>query len=219
VKLVCISDTHGEHEQLELPDGDVLVHAGDMTAHGSESDTCNFMSWFGSRNFSHKICIAGNHDSYIEAQPGAVAEMADEAGVTLLNDSGCRVNGLYFWGSPITPRFLNWSFMRDPGSAIEAHWNLIPLCTDVLITHGPPWGILDQVQRTEHICENTGCPSLLARIHIVMPAVHLFGHIHESHGRRDLGGVSYFNVSTMDEGYRIHNKPVVVELPANKTGE
>jgi len=212
LRLVCISDTHGEHERVALPPGDVLVHAGDVTAHGSELDWLRFLDWFGSRDFAHRLFVAGNHDRFPEARPERARRLALEAGVTWLDDEGCRVEGVVFWGSPITPRFHDWSFMRDPGPDIERHWAMIPEGTDVLVTHGPPAGILDEVERADGSRERTGCPSLLERIATVRPALHLFGHIHEGYGRLDRGGVSHVNVSTMDSGYRIANAPVALEL-------
>ena len=219
MKLVCISDTHGDHEQVWLPPGDVLIHAGDLTAHGRCTETLEFMRWFGGQRFEHKLCIAGNHDTFMEAEPEQALGFAQECGVVLLNDSGCRIGGVSFWGSPITPRFFDWSFMRDPGASIQAHWDLIPQDTDVLITHGPPQGILDEVQRTEHEVENTGCPSLLQRVRHIRPQLHLFGHIHEAYGCQRVDNLSCFNVSTMDKVYRIANAPVVIELPINQSGD
>lgn len=219
MKLVCISDTHGDHEQVDLPAGDVLIHAGDVTGHGTEDETKAFMHWFGRQSFAHKICVAGNHDAFMEEQPAKALQFAEDAGVLLLNDSGCEVGGLSFWGSPITPRFYDWSFMRDPGAPIEAHWSLIPKQTDVLITHGPPYGILDQVERSVGEYEHTGCPSLLTRIRQVSPLLHVFGHIHEAHGQYDALGVIHRNVSTMNERYRICNSPVVITLDINKKGQ
>lgn len=213
MKLVCISDTHGEHESLSLPAGEVLIHAGDVTAHGQMHETEQFMQWMGAQSFEHKLCVAGNHDTYMEANPEASRRFADDNGVVLLNDSGYQVGNINFWGSPITPRFLDWSFMRDPGEPIEAHWRLIPESTDVLITHGPPFGILDGIRRASGEIESTGCPSLRSRIQAVMPSLHIFGHIHEGRGMVHENNVRYYNVSSMNEHYRITHEPVVLEIP------
>ncbi len=212
MRLVCISDTHGDHDQVTLPDGDVLIHAGDITAHGSESDTRDFIEWFGKQAFAHRLFLAGNHDMYCETDPAKTMRWSKEAGVTWLNDSGCVINGTTFWGSPITPRFHDWSFMCDPGADIEKHWNMIPNDTEVLITHGPPNGILDVVERSPSSAENTGCESLLAHIKKHTPRLHIFGHIHECYGRYSEYGVDFYNVSTMNQGYRIQNAPVVIDL-------
>lgn len=218
MKLVCISDTHGDHAALTLPQGDILIHAGDVSGHGRESEVHEFMQWLGAQSFAHKICVAGNHDGFIENEPMLARQIADEAGVILLEDSGCEVGGLSFWGSPITPRFFDWSFMRDPGPSIEAHWRLIPNHTDVLITHGPPHGILDTVVKEDGGLERAGCPSLLARVQEVKPLVHIFGHIHEGFGCVSTQFTAYHNVSTMDRHYRICNPVVVIPLAFNKLG-
>ena len=213
MKLVCISDTHGDHEGIELPEGDVLIHAGDLSAHGRLAETHAFMKWLGLQSFEHILCIAGNHDEFMEQQPLMALQFAQDHGVRLLNDSGCTIDGVNFWGSPITPRYLDWAFMRDPGKPIEAHWQLIPMNTDVLVTHGPPYGIMDQVRRPDGNLVRTGCPSLLSAVRKVSPAVHLFGHIHEGYGCATHDGTTYFNVSTMNEYYRRTNAPVVIDVP------
>jgi len=212
MRLVCISDTHGDHEGLELPSGDVLIHAGDLSAHGQRAETLAFMQWLGSRGFDNTVCIAGNHDTFMEEEPLLARQFAEDHGVLLLNDSGCELGGHQFWGSPITPRFCNWSFMRDAGEPIEAHWRLIPDNTDVLITHGPPFGIMDQVRRPDGQSERTGCPSLLARVQSIAPVTHIFGHIHEGRGSQSHDGVTYFNVCTMNEHYQRAYEPVVIDL-------
>lgn len=212
MRLVCISDTHGDHEKVKLPTGDVLIHAGDVTAYGKQEETRSFMHWLGAQDFEHKLCVAGNHDTFMEDDAEASARYAVESNVVLLNDSGITINGVSFWGSPITTRFLDWSFMRDPGAPIEAHWNLIPNSTDVLITHGPPYGILDEVIRGDGELEHVGCHSLLSRVRSIAPSYHLFGHIHEGRGRIDENNITFCNVSTMDERYRIQHLPVVIDL-------
>lgn len=211
MKIVCISDTHGEHELVSLPVGDVLVHAGDITAHGSREDFLNFIKWFSSQPHKHKIFIGGNHDTYLEKEPEAVIAEAASHGVHYLNDSGVEIDGIHFWGSPITPRFFDWSFMRDEAD-IHHHWSLIPDNTNVLITHGPVWGVLDEVERAENITEHTGCKSLADRVKQIAPSYHVFGHIHEGYGNCSIDGTTFLNVSTMNNGYRIQNAPVIIEL-------
>lgn len=218
VKLVCISDTHGDHDAVDLPAGDVLIHAGDITAHGTELDLLRFLDWFGSRDVEHRLFVAGNHDTFLEQHPERTARLAREAGVTWLNDSGCRAAGIEFWGSPITPRFLDWSFMREPGADIERHWARIPAETQVLITHGPPHGILDGVERLNGTSDKTGCPSLLTHLDRIRPAVHLFGHIHEGYGRVVRNGIEHLNISTMDREYRIANAPVIIAIEHHGDG-
>ena len=211
VKIVCISDTHGEHGLVSLPDGDVLVHAGDITAHGTQEDFISFVEWFSSHPHKHKIFIGGNHDTYLEEQPEKVLAVAESHGLIYLNDTGIIIDDVQFWGSPITPRFFDWSFMRDDAD-IHEHWALIPESTTMLITHGPVWGVLDEVERSESTTEHTGCKSLAERLKVVQPAYHVFGHIHEGYGSWKSGKTRYLNVSTMNKYYRIQNDPVTVNL-------
>lgn len=212
MRLVCISDTHGDHEEVELPAGDVLIHAGDVTGHGTESETRSFFNWMAKQSFDHKICIAGNHDTFMEDEPVATQHLASEANVSLLNASGVQIDGINFWGSPITPRFMHWSFMLDEGAPIEAHWQQMPANTDVLITHGPPYGVLDVVIRDGMPDEAVGCHALLNRISEVKPKLHLFGHIHEGFGSKQVDSVLHRNISTMNRHYQIANEPQVIEL-------
>lgn len=214
MRLVCISDTHGDHAQLIVPDGDVLVHAGDATAHGTRADFREFLAWFGAQPHRHRVLVAGNHDRFAEVEPDEARRMAEAAGVVWLNDTGVEIDGVRFWGSPITLRFHDWSFMRDPGEDIDRHWRMIPNGTDVLITHGPPHGILDEVVRENGSSDNTGCPSLLERVRDVRPRLHIFGHIHECRGDVSQDETRFLNVSTMDQSYRIRHEPVIVDLLA-----
>ena len=212
MKLVCISDTHGDHAEVSVPDGDVLIHAGDVTGHGSEADFMDFLNWFDSQPHLHKLFIAGNHDHFLETSAEQAAEHIKKTDVIWLNDTGVVLNGTKFWGSPITLRFHDWAFMRNSGSEIAEHWALIPKDTDVLITHGPPHKILDHVKRLDGSEEQTGCPQLLEVILATQPKVHIFGHIHEEYGTYERDGIEFLNVSTMNKSYRIANKPVIFEL-------
>ena len=212
MKLVCISDTHGDHAKVSLPAGDVLIHAGDITGHGTEEDFLDFLAWFESQPHPHKIFIAGNHDWFLETSMKAAKNFVEETNVIWLNDSGINLNGVNFWGSPITLQFHNWAFMRNAGSDIAEHWKLIPENTDVLITHGPPHGILDLVKRADGSEDLTGCPQLLEAILATQPKVHIFGHIHEEFGVLVHEGIEFLNVSTMNQSYAIANEPVVYEL-------
>ncbi len=211
MKIICISDTHGDHESLKVPDGDVLVHAGDVTAHGSRSDYVAFVEWLSWQSHQHKLFIAGNHDLYLEKYPDEAATIAKEHGLVYLNDSGVEIDRVCFWGSPITPRFHDWAFMREEDE-IDEHWKLIPENTDVLITHGPIWGVMDEVVRSPEFTEHTGCPSLAKRVKEIQPAFHIFGHIHEGFGKQEQDGTTFLNVSSMNMHYQMQNTPVSFDI-------
>ncbi len=212
MRLVCISDTHGDHAQVEVPDGDVLIHAGDITGHGTKENVKDFLEWFDGHPHQHKMFVAGNHDGFLENSSAEAKQYVDKTNIVWLNDSGVVIEGVQFWGSPITLRFHDWAFMRNPGDDIAQHWKLIPKNTQVLITHGPPFGILDYVRRADGSEEQTGCPQLLETILNTQLKTHIFGHIHEEYGSIHRDGIDFLNVSTMNQSYRIANQPVIYTL-------
>lgn len=208
MKIVAISDTHCRHKSLSLPKGDLLIHAGDISYKGSLSEVTDFLQWFSSLPFAHKLFIAGNHDFYFERTAPATIQKAIPEGVVYLADSGICINGIHIWGSPVTPWFYNWAFNRRRGVEINKHWALIPDNTNLLITHGPPFGILDSVVNGTH----AGDRELLQKIERIKPAVHVCGHIHEGYGRTKRGSTTFINASVLNEKYELVNAPVVFEL-------
>lgn len=160
MKIVAISDTHGKHKKLSLPPADCIIHAGDVTAGGSTDQALEFINWFQGLDYQYKIFIAGNHDRFFER----TADI-DPGSAYYLNDSGVEIEGIKFWGSPIQPVFNNWAFNKKRGQEIKKHWDLIPDDTDVLITHGPPYGYLDIGPAGNHL----GCEELLKRVMHVSP--------------------------------------------------
>jgi len=221
IRLVIISDTHGLHHGLkkfgELPDGDILIHAGDVSNVGELYDIERFIKWFCSRPHTDKIFIAGNHDYGFETNSHACRTIIDEAStkcfLTYLEDDGeiietIKDGNLKFWGSPITPPFMNWAFnMKDEHRALL--WETIPDDVDILLTHGPPRDILDF---SRYGFEHVGCPYLRSKVFEVKPIVHIFGHIHYSYGVHEENGTLFINASTLNERYHVTNKPVVVDV-------
>lgn len=207
MKLVCISDTHGLHDQARLPQGDILIHAGDVTNHGELHETQRFLEWFSSvGSFRHRVMIAGNHDYLFEHAPEVISDLMPP-NVTYLQASGATVAGLRFWGSPITPYYFNWAFNYREHE-IQPHWQLIPPALDVLITHGPPHLILDEVG---HDREPVGCPYLKKRLRQVRPRLHVFGHIHEGHGVQAANGTQHVNAALCNADYRMAQPPIVID--------
>jgi predicted phosphohydrolase len=223
LRIVAISDTHGLHHQFRCPDGDVLIHAGDFMMGGQEQlkDAANFLKWFDSHPHPHKILIAGNHDSLPEYnRPLFEALMKDKEvapSVTYLQDSGCEIDGIKFWGTPFSPEFGQWHFMLPRGPHLKRHWDMIPDDTDVLITHCPPYGILD---RDGVVGEHCGCSDLLNRVYEVQPRFHIFGHIHAGYGsRREVyfgpNWTDFINASIWwhDEvPRRVKNAPIILNI-------
>ena len=226
MRLVCISDTHNQHDKLELPDGDVLIHAGDWTGTGTTKQVISFIRWFASQPHKHKILIAGNHEVTLDKsfyhinwprfhpkQPHRSHDINNyvmrEEGIHYLEDTEVIIDGVKFYGSPCQPSFGGWAFNVDRGLPIRAVWGNIPDDTDVLITHGPPHGYGDKLACGERV----GCKDLLNEITSrVKPKIHIYGHIHEGYGTYNLDGIKLINPSSCNEHYEITNKPIVYDL-------
>lgn len=209
MRLVCISDTHSMHRQVEVPDGDILIHAGDCLGVGTLEELEDLDNWFSEQPHRHKILIAGNHDWCLQDEPADAEALIRNA--TYLRDSGVEIEGLKFWGSPWTPVFFDWAFNLARGPAIAERWAKIPADTDVLITHGPPAGILDQVI-TANDSQSVGCDDLANELKRLSVKMHVFGHIHESYGQRRLDDCLFVNASTCNGSFRPLNPPVVVDI-------
>jgi len=205
LRLICISDTHGLHRQIMVPDGDVLIHAGDLTRRGELDELRELNDWLGTLPHAHKIVIAGNHDYICEETPELVPQLLDNA--TYLCDTAATLGGYHFFGSPWTPGG-GWAFSRSL-NALAYRWAQIPDGVDVLITHGPPLGVRDRNYRGEHL----GCPHLAEALLRVRPRLHIFGHIHESHGLAEIEGISFVNASICTLTYEPANAPLIVDLP------
>lgn len=208
MKIVLISDTHGRHERLKLPEGDMIIHAGDVGMRGNKQESLDFMNWFSSLDYTYKVFIAGNHDFYFEKTSSDELKKLIPENVMYLNDSGVTIEGLKLWGSPVQPWFFDWAFNRYRGAEIKRHWDLIPQDTDILITHGPAHGVLDKVVRGPRV----GCEELIKRIQTVKPELFVFGHIHEAYGQYKIQKTLFVNASVLDERYQLVNQPVVVEV-------
>lgn len=215
MKLVCISDTHEGHHDLALPDGDVLVHAGDCTMRGTVPEVVDFLDWFREQPHPHKVLIAGNHDWCFYRHQ---IDLDWLAGIHYLQDSAVVIDGVRFYGSPWQPWFGGWAYNLERGAEIKAKWDLIPDDTDVLVTHGPPYGVRDKVFDRVWSCGGgrkqmiqVGCQDLLEAVQRVRPKVHIFGHIHEGHGAVPGPPTTFVNASI---GYRmdLRKPPIEVSL-------
>jgi len=194
--LLHLSDTHGKHKLLKnLPEADVIIHSGDVCFSGSESEVMDFMEWFFALPFRHKIFIAGNHDNCLyEAN---IEELPN--GCHYLCNSGVEIENIRFYGVPL--------FMEDIISGnYDANIRKIPE-TDILITHQPPFGILDLDGKTHY-----GDKFLLEKAVKIQPRFHLFGHIHASYGTEKSGNTTFVNASVLNENYEFSNNPVIFEI-------
>jgi predicted phosphodiesterase len=132
MKIVCISDTHNFHNEIALPEGDLLIHAGDATIQGTVGEAQDFAVWWDGLKFKHKIFVAGNHDWLWQKQPA----FADTL-VPSLHEKEIEIEGLKIYGASWTPEFGGWAFMLNRGREIASRWKHIPEGIDILITHGP----------------------------------------------------------------------------------
>lgn len=229
VKLIFISDTHSLHEGMlynlnKLTDPDqtnILIHCGDLTNVGREYETKDFVRWFERlQGFNLKIFIAGNHDFSFEKKPDYLSELIDKeellkSNVVYLEDESYEYlipefnKPLKFYGSPWQPEFYDWAFnLPRNGNGLNDKWNNIPSDVDVLITHGPSYGILDKTPDNL----NVGCELLRMRVLELKPFIHSFGHIHNSRGFEMYNRTLCINAAICTEQYRPINKPIIVDI-------
>ncbi len=215
MRIVCLSDTHNSNEEIAVPDGDLLIHSGDATNNGSESEVIAFLRWYSSLQHRRKIFVAGNHDWLYETDNARARRLTADFGITYLQDSSVEIEGLKIYGSPWQPRFFDWAFNLNRGPEMAEKWKLIPDDVEILITHGPPHGILDIVERP-YWKENAGCEELAKRVETLsMPGrlkLHIFGHIHCGYGTAERFGVKFVNASSCDEEYGPTQPPIVIDL-------
>lgn len=224
-RLVCLSDTHTYHHDLSVPEGDFLIHSGDFTKTGRAQDIISFVRWFASQPHKHKILVAGNHDLTLDAShyrhtwyrwhkypedEGSIRDYIErEESIHYLQDSEVTLDGVRIYGSPWQPAFGGWGFNLPRNSeALKEKWGAVPEGLDVLVTHSPPYGVLDQLDSGESV----GCERLLSAVESKHPRVHVFGHIHEGYGTAQNEHTFFINASSCDGLYKAVNKPLVYDL-------
>jgi len=209
MEITFISDTHTKHYELtnDLPGGPIIIHCGDISSRGRKWEVQEFLDWFSSLPYTHKIFIAGNHDFHFEKESTKDTIPIPE-GVHYLCDSSVTIEGIKIYGSPWQPWFFDWAFnLPRNGFGLMSKWEAIPEDTDILVVHGPPKGILDVVARGG---ENVGCELLRDRLLEINPKIVSFGHIHEAYGMEKIGDTLYINASSLDLRYEYTNKPIVI---------
>lgn len=211
VRFVVISDSHNRHPD-KLPEGDVFLHAGDFTGMGSKREVNKFNDWLETINFKHKVVIAGNHEIIFDPETSRPSvdpfEMITNA--TYLHDSEVTIMGIKIYGAPWQPEHCLMAFNLPRGKELRDKWTLIPNDTDILMTHGPPEGILDRVNTGQHV----GCADLLKAVQKrVKPKFHVFGHIHEDYGMLGDGTTTYINAAILDTDYQPANSAIVFDFP------
>lgn len=196
MRIVALADTHTFERDFTapIPDGDVLIHAGDLLREGTLQELEPVAQWLHTLPHPHKIIIAGNHDVCFQTQREQACELLGSE-IHYLEDSGVTLEGIRFWGSPWTPRIHDWAFMYSSRECARSKWAQIPDDTDILITHGPPYGIGDALHRRGHL----GCSELLHVVQQrVQPLVHMYGHCHSGGGVRFQHSTCFANVTTWE---------------------
>lgn len=233
-RITVISDTHTRHGLIpltDLPGGDILIHAGDIMNSGyNRNDIWDFCHWFQSlKQYEDKVFIAGNHDRMFQNHPEDVKGWLDKFGdVIYLQDDDLVLygdgpngdmpeNNIRIYGLPHTPEFYSWAFNVPRNShEMQGIMNNIPDNTDILVTHGPPYGILDTISSEND--QALGCMDLLNRVKQVKPKLHIFGHIHGGRGIEYIDGTLFVNASVLNEQYEYTNKPITLDFDFS-TGE
>uniref|UniRef100_A0A7S4M1R4 Calcineurin-like phosphoesterase domain-containing protein n=1 Tax=Prymnesium polylepis TaxID=72548 RepID=A0A7S4M1R4_9EUKA len=226
VRFVCISDTHSHTISGPLPDGDVLLHAGDFSNTGRPEEVAAFAAWFSSQPHRRKVVIAGNHDltldeaSYHQTHSrfghprrfdaaACRAMLEQAAGVEYLCDTSTVVDGVTIYGSPWQPEFGGWAFNLPRGEPCRERWRQIPAGTDVVITHGPVLGHGDLCSSGDRAGDLDLLDELQKR---VRPRYHVAGHVHEGYGATTDGAITFVNASTCTLRYKPDNKPLVFDV-------
>jgi Icc-related predicted phosphoesterase len=198
MRLLHISDTHGFHGLFpddRFKDIDVVIHSGDSSnwkdPYRNEPEVRNFIEWYKNVPVKHKIYVAGNHDTSIERRMVTPGDFA-AAGIIYLENSATTIDGIKFWGSPHTPTFGEWAFMKKR-EKLNRVWETIPEDTNVLIVHGPPKGVRDLSYDRDGNLEFCGCSALMKRCWALSLKLVCFGHIHNMDGVDTNQGVSHYS--------------------------
>lgn len=201
--ILHLSDTHGQHPLLgDLPPADVFVHSGDFTMRGTEREVADFVAWLATLPYSHKLFVAGNHDKCLYGKDLGTLP----TGCHYLRYSGLKIEGIRFHGIPM--------FKADAQSGLlRQQLDAMPADVDVLISHQPPYGMLDTSGGVHY-----GSEEIRESLRRVCPRYHLFGHVHDSYGRLEKRtslaeeGTTFVNSSLLDEDYNLVNSPQVIRL-------
>jgi len=195
------------HRKVEVPEGDVLIHAGDALSHGTEKEFWPFSVWMAHLSHPLKIYVPGNHDFFVQENQDVARQLLKEGRVHMLVDKAIRYEGVKFVGSPWVPNLEGWAYYGDHLTLLR-RFNAIPKNTQILITHCPPAGVCDEVSRS-----HVGSNELLDAIQSMNELrLHVFGHIHEGYGVQKIGNVQYVNAAINTREYKPTNKPIVVDI-------
>jgi len=190
-----------------VPDGDILIHAGDFTMFSkSAAAILDFNDWLGKLPHRWKIVVPGNHEFFLETDPFQRKLLSN---ATVLIHEAVEIMGLRIWGSPTTPLYGG-AFGLSSAADRAKLYGKIPDDVDILVTHGPPHGILDQSPVNPH---HAGCPELLKAVKKLKPKLHVFGHIHSAHGTLSTDDTLYVNAALLGPDDDPGASPIVIRIP------
>jgi Icc-related predicted phosphoesterase len=230
--IAFASDTHGSEQELKIPEVDIFCHCGDWSGIASINDVIFFNRWLGTIPAKHKVIISGNHEKYCaENSPGYIQSLFTNA--IYLEHSMVEIEGLKIFGSPYTSRFYNWYFMKEK-EELERVWSTIPDKVDILLTHQPPFGILDTIHEYKKMPTPVGwdddgevrygnysssfkggCKYLYDNVvNRIKPKIHAYGHLHSDGGQsvKHLN-TTFVKAAMLTEFYTLRKpEPVVIEI-------
>lgn len=211
MKITCLSDTHMHHKKINMPETDMIIHAGDFTYHGEFDEVKKFLQWYGEQKANHKLLICGNHEVEISKQPfQLLQQMCENEGIQLLNNTHTVIKGLTIFGSPNSLKFGNgWVYNSTENELENIYSNILP-DTNIVITHGPAYGKLDKVLSGQRV----GSMALTKRLsELSNLRLHITGHIHENRGTMIRNGVMTVNASICGIPYTdVIINPITVEI-------
>jgi Icc-related predicted phosphoesterase len=210
LSLVLLSDSHELHREIDVPCGDILIHAGDFTMFGrSLSAIEDFNAWLGEMPHRIKIVVPGNHEYFLEADQSRRLLISNA--IVLINE-GVEVEGLRIWGSPATPLYGG-AFGLSSSEEQRRLYAHMPATTNVLITHGPPHGILDVAPGSRI---HSGSAELLEAVQRIRPRLHVFGHVHGAYGIFETEHTTFVNAALAGPLGDLAQVPIVLKMTATE---
>lgn len=224
--ICALSDTHGKHRQLTLPPHDILIHAGDSTNVGEPHELKDFAMWLDEQESSHIVCTFGNHELWAQKNLEEARSIMTKycPAINLLIHETVDIEGIKIFASPATPFFHSWAwnYARHDSEVemrniehIQTIWDKIKIDTDIIVTHGPAYRVLDQNKEGEHC----GDYNLMSTIIDLQPSIHICGHIHEGFGHENHDGIDFYNVSICNRTYLPINPITIINYEFDSSEE
>jgi len=220
MRIWFISDTHNQHGHLRVPEADVVMHCGDESTNQipalNEPEARRFFEWYRQLEIPVKVFVPGNHSTAIE---NGLVSPENYPEIHFLIHQQLVIDGIKIFGSPYVPQFHDWAYMKKR-TRLDQVWQTIPADTEILLTHGPPKGVLDLTHDFENKqLVQVGCAAL--RRHVeqrIQPAIHAFGHLHDEHGISNYGiykrsVTQYLNCSVCNLRGEFANNGFLIDYP------